>query len=187
MRGNMRLVMMFMGLLLPTAVLAQTSLHAVSDTAFQKDLYIKSSEKSIEGGAPVDGQSFTLKDNGKTLGTFIAGSGFNAQDENVCFVGWSKKSPVIHTLIPTIGYDDWEAEKCNKTKSVGVISDNNNPATKIAVIYEASSPNAIADESVIFSVVSSTGDLELDSELTKKIGSSGARTIKELKAKYLDK
>ncbi len=56
----MRLVIMFMGLLLPTGVLAQTSLHAVSDTAFQKDLYLKSSEKSIEGGAPVDGQSFTL-------------------------------------------------------------------------------------------------------------------------------
>lgn len=183
----MRLLMTVMALLLPTAVLAQTSLHAVNDAAFQKDLYKKSSEKSIEGGSPVEGQSFTLNENGKILGTFIAGSGFNANDENVCFVGWSKKKPMISTVIPTIGYDDWEAEKCNQTKSVGVISADKDLDVKIAVIYEVSSPNAEADESVIFSVVKSTGELELDKELTNKIGSSGSKTISELKEKYVNK
>lgn len=183
----MRLVIMVMWLLLPTGVLAQTSLHAASDAAFQKDLFKKSSEKSIEGGTPADGKTFTLNKGGKILGTFIAGSGFNAQDENVCFVGWSKEKPVITNVIPTIGYDAWEAEKCNKTKSVGIISSANNSDTKIAVIYEASSPNAIADETLIFSVANSTRDLELDKELTDKMGSSGAKTISEIKANYLNK
>ncbi|MCX8959404.1 hypothetical protein [Erwinia psidii] len=177
----MRLSFLIPMVFLPVTVFAQTSLNAISDSAFQKDLFKKSSVKSIQGGSPVDGQSFTLTGKGKVLGTFIAGKGFNAHDDNVCFVGWSEKKPLIKTVIPTIGFDDWEAEVCNATKSVGIISNDSDTTIKIAVIYEAASPNATADEAVIFSVDSSKNDIEIDKALTGRIGSSGAKTIGELK------
>ncbi|MEW5290797.1 hypothetical protein ABW286_16705 [Erwinia papayae] len=117
------------------------------------------------------------------MGDFIAGKGFNAHDNNVCFVGWSEKKPTVKTVIPTIGFDDWEAEVCNETKSVGIVSSDKDPVTKITVIYLAASPNATADEAIIFSVDSTTSDIDIDKALTTVVGSSGAKTIKELKKK----
>lgn len=184
MRGIMRHFLLILSLLASGSVLAQTTLHPVSDAIFQKDLYKKASEKAISGGSPVDGQSFNLISKGKTVGSFIAGQGFNAQDADVCFIGWSKSKPGVDTVIPTIGFDNWEAETCNGTKSVGIISTDNDAVTKIAVVYEAASPNATADESIIFSVDNASGEIALDHDLTAKIGSSGAKNLKELKAIY---
>jgi len=181
----MRHILLILSLLASGSVLAQTTLHPVSDAVFQKDLYKKASEKAISGGSPVDGQSFNLISKGKSVGSFIAGQGFNAQDADVCFIGWSKAKPGVDTVIPTIGFDNWEAETCNGTKSVGIISADNDAAIKIAVVYEAASPNATADESIIFSVDNASGDIALDQDLTAKIGSSGAENIKQLKALYL--
>ncbi|MEN4608509.1 hypothetical protein ACSSTN_10195 [Pantoea agglomerans] len=183
----MRLSFLIPVMFFPVAAFAQTSLHAVSDRAFQKDLFQKATEKSVQGGTPVDGQTFTLTNKGKVLGTFIAGKGFNAHDDNVCFVGWSEKKPAVKTVIPTIGFGDWEAEVCNATKSVGIVSPDNDPETKIAVIYEAASPNSTADEAIIFSIDNSSNDIEIDKALTQKVGAAGAKTIKELKKKLSEK
>lgn len=181
----MRYLLMALSMLASGSVLAQASLHPVSGTAFQKALYQHALEKAISGGSPVDGQSFNLISQGKTMGSFIAGHGFNAQDGNVCFIGWSKAKPNVDKVIPTIGFDSWEAETCRDTTSVGVIPTEDQNITKIAVVYKASSPNATADESIIFSVDNASGDISLDKKLTAKIGTTGAKSIKELKEIYL--
>ncbi len=164
---------------------AGTLLTPVNVRPYEKSIYNESIKHSIEGGTPLEKQSFTLTENGKDVGTFIAGRGFNTHDDNVCFVGWSEKIPAVKTVIPTIGFDDWEAEVCYQTRAVGIISNKNDKNIKIAVIYEAASPNSVANETLIFTVIRPKGDIELDKELTNKIGSSGYKTIKELKDAYL--
>ncbi|AMB76256.1 hypothetical protein [Pantoea ananatis] len=181
----MRYLLIVITMLASCNAVAQTYLHPIKSAVFQKDLFKKSTDKMISGGSPVDGQSFALISNNKTVGSFISGHGFNAQDNDVCFIGWSKKEPTISEVIPTIGFDNWEAETCAATKSVGIISKDNDASTKIAVIYEASSPNASSDEAIIFSVDNESGDISIDQGLTEKIGASGAKNIKELKALYL--
>ncbi|WP_261643452.1 hypothetical protein [Erwinia mallotivora] len=162
---------------------AKTSLVAFNVSPYQKSLYNEAIKHNINGAMPLNSQSFSVVVEGGKMGDFIAGKGFNAHDNNVCFVGWSEKKPTVKTVIPTIGFDDREAEVCNETKSVGIVSSDKDPATKIAVIYLAASPNATADEAIIFSVDSTTHDIDIDKALTAKVGSSGAKTIKELKKK----
>lgn len=171
----MRFSLFISVMLFPIVAFAQTSLHPVSDIAFQKDLFQKATKKSVQSGTPVDGQTFTLTDKGKVLGTFIAGKGFNANDDKVCFVGWSVKKPAVKTVIPTIGFDDWEAQVCNKTKSVRMISTHNAPEPKIAIIYEASSPNSTADVAIVFAVDSANNDLKIDRGLTQKFSTDMAK------------
>ncbi|WP_241606070.1 hypothetical protein [Rosenbergiella epipactidis] len=177
----MRLSFFIPMMLLPTFAFAQTSLQVTSDTPFKKNIFHKALEKTIQGGMPVNSQTFTLTRNGKVLGTFIAGKGFNEQDDNVCFIGWSVQNTVVKTIIPTIGYDDWQAESCRETKAVGVISSAKEKETKIAVIYKAASPNTLTDETIVFSVESANSTLYIDRALTKKLSTSGATTLAEVK------
>lgn len=165
--------------LLSFNVLADINIKPVNFHPFEKAVYESTVKKNISGGTPVQNQVFQIEINGKKTGTFIAGEGFNSDDENVCFIGWEEGDNKSVTTIPTIGFDQWEAETCNETKAVSVISKDNNSA-KIAVIYQAASPNAIAWESVILDV--NDNGLTIDQELTDKFGSQGAKTIKELKA-----
>lgn len=165
--------------LLSFNALADIKFKPVDFHQFEKPLYYSSVNENILGGTPVQDQVFQIENDGRKIGTFIAGKGFNSNDDNVCFIGWAEGESKVITTIPTIGYGQWEAEVCNETKAVSIISkDNNNP--KIAVIYEASSPNANAWESVIFDVNHS--GLTIDKELTDKFGSQGAKTVNELKA-----
>ena len=181
MRGIMRLSFFIPMMLLPAFAFAQTSLQVTSDTLFKKNIFHKALEKTIQGGMPVNSQTFTLTHNGEILGTFIAGKGFNEQDDNVCFIGWSVQKTEVKTIIPTIGYDDWQAEVCRETKAVGIISSAKEKETKIAVIYKAASPNTLTDETIVFSVGSANSTLHIDRALTKKLSTSGATTLAEVK------
>ncbi|KKF36023.1 hypothetical protein SY86_12275 [Erwinia tracheiphila] len=97
-----------------------------------------------------------------------------------------REKTTIKIMIPTIGFDNWEAEVCNATKSVGIISNDSDATVKITVIYEATLPNATADEPVIFSVDSSKNAIAIDKVLTSRMGSSMAKTIAELKRRLAE-
>jgi len=169
-------------LLVPSLLFADANLTLVTVKSFEKTIYQAAENQSINNGSPVDKQSFLLESSGKKIGYFLAGQGFNQRDDAVCFVAWSTQSPRIANVIPTIGYGNWEAEICNGTKAVGIISAPNEMPLKLAVIYQVQSPNATAAESIVFNV--SNGALALDESLTQRIGAQGATTIKELKALY---
>ncbi|MFZ4835053.1 hypothetical protein [Rouxiella sp. Mn2063] len=169
-------------LLVPSVLFADANLTLVTVKPFEKSIYQAAENQNINNGSPTDKQSFALESSGKAIGYFLAGQGFNQRDDSVCFVAWSTQSPHITTLIPTIGYGNWESEICNDTKAVGIISAPNNTALKLAVIYQVQSPNATATESVIFNVSNSA--LAVDENLTERIGAQGATTIKELKSLY---
>jgi len=169
-------------LAVPGIVFANANLTSLKVKSYEKTVYQAAEKQSINNGSPVDKQSFTLKVDNKIIGYFLAGQGFNQKDDSVCFVTWSTQSPNISKIIPTIGYGDWEAETCNATKAVGIISAKDELPIKLAVIYDAQSPNAQATESIIFDV--NNGELALDENLTKEIGSKGALTLKDLQAFY---
>lgn len=171
-------------LLSSCSVFANVTLKPINVRPYEKTIYDAASQYHIENGSPVDKQAFSVNSDGKHLGDFIAGQGFNAQDDAVCFIAWSDGNGKIQRIVPTIGFDNWEAETCAGTKAVGVLADDDKGSTKLAVIYSAQSPNAIATESVILSLDKSTGVLSLDDSLTKKIGSQGAETLNTLKALY---
>ncbi len=163
---------------------AGTLLTPVNVRPYEKSIYNESLKYSIDGGSPLDKQSFSVMVNGKKLGSFIAGQGFSDRDTKICFVSWATKPDKVDILIPTIGKDDWEAELCNNTVAVGVLSDEKDPFVKIGVVYDAQSPNANPMESAIFSIDKSTKKMTLDKELTGKIGSEDVATFKELKDLY---
>ncbi|PWC10123.1 hypothetical protein [Brenneria corticis] len=179
----MRILISTFFMLTSTSIFASTSLQSINATIFEKPLYQKALKYSINGGSPVDEQNFKININNQEAGYFISGKGFNQNDDNVCFVGWSVNKPEIIKLIPTIGFSNWEAEVCNKTKSVGIISAKDSAVVKLAVVYEAASPNAIANESVVFTI-DKNNNLEIDATLTDKIGSLGATNIAELRKLY---
>ncbi|MCL2897383.1 hypothetical protein [Brenneria tiliae] len=51
---------------------------------------------------------------------------------------------------------------------------------KLAIVYEATSPNSIANESIVFNI-DKNNNLGIDATLTDKIGSLGANNIAELR------
>lgn len=165
--------------LLSFNTLAEVNIKPVNFHPFEKPVYESTVKKDISGGTPVQNQVFQIDVDGKKAGTFIAGKGFNTDDSNVCFIGWQQGDNKTITIIPTIGFGSWEAETCNDTKAVSVIYKDTNSA-KIAVIYEAASPNATAWESIILDV--SNKGLTIDKELTDKFGSQGAKSVKELES-----
>lgn len=179
----MRYVLMFLSLLTPYQVLAALSLTPVADAPYQKSIYKLSSDKGIQGGSPVPHQSFHLVNEGKVLGSFIAGQGFDSQDKDVCFVAWSNNAHQVERVLPTIGFGDWEAETCHATRSVGMLDEKDNKVI-IAVIYDVASPNTTAQEAIIVSVDLTNHSITINEPLTRKIGASGAKSIKELRTLY---
>ncbi|OAT76888.1 hypothetical protein A9B99_06105 [Mangrovibacter phragmitis] len=172
-----------LSLLFPVSALAGVTLKAINTHSYEKSLYEAAAKQQIENGAPVDKQAFSVKSDNKVLGNILAGQGFNANDDNVCFVSWAAPDGKIQNLVPTIGFDNWEAEVCAGTRAVGVLADDKH-SIKLAVIYDAQSPNASAVESVIFSVDTATGTFTPDNALTAKLGSQGAATLQALKTLY---
>lgn len=174
----MKKIFVLLTLVIPAISFAQSRLHNVSPYEYQKPLFEAASALNISGGTPVDKQSFQMLVGKKSIGTIIAGKGFNQNDDSVCFIGWMKNNEKAIKVTPTIGFERWEAEKCLGTEAVSLLSYKG--SDKVAVIYEAASPNATAYESVIFTVEGS--DLVIDQSLTKSFGSQGAKTIGELKS-----
>ena len=174
----MKKQIIILALLMPTFCFAQISLHNINSEKYEKKLFNATSSTNISGGTPVDKQTFQLKNGKNEIGTFIAGKGFNHNDDSICFVGWENGKDHTLRIIPTIGYDRWEAEECLNTEAVSKISYHG--TDKIAAIYKASSPNAIAYESVIFAV--KENNLIIDEALTRKYGSQGVKTVSELKS-----
>lgn len=166
------------------SVFANVTLKPINVRPYEKTIYDAASQYHIENGSPVDKQAFSVNSDGKHLGDFIAGQGFNAQDDAVCFIAWSDGNGKIQRIVPTIGFDNWEAETCTGTKAVGVLADDDKGSTKLAVIYSAQSPNAIATESVIFSIDKETGALVFDKELTRKLSVQSVGTLTALNDLY---
>ncbi|QKJ85690.1 hypothetical protein PMPD1_0718 [Paramixta manurensis] len=178
----MRVYIILLALMIPIASYAKMTLQNTDERPFANSLAKVAVESFIDNGRPIPKQSFNVLLGDKRIGTFIAGKGFNQRDDNVCFVGWSDNGRDIRKVIPTIGFTDWESEVCDDTKAVGVLSNKEGTVAKIAVIYAAASPNAIANESVIFDI--NNNGVSIDKELTNKIGSSGAKNLAELKKLY---
>lgn len=171
-------IIILAALLLPFSTLAAVSLKPINYRLFEKAVYQSSVKYTISGGSPVANQVFQVEIDGHKAGSFIAGQGFDVNDRNVCFVAWAAGNNQIDDIIPTIGFNQWEAESCNATKAVSVIENKDN-VTKIAVIYEAASPNATAFESAIFNF--NKQGVSLNQKATESVGSDGAKSIKELK------
>lgn len=169
---------MLAALLMPFSALANINLRPVDYHQYQKSLYYSALQQAITGGTPVDHQVFNVNIEGKNTGAIIAGRGFDKNDNSVCFVRWADGHGRVAVTIPTIGFNQWEAETCTATVAVSVLSQKEHDA-KIAVIYEAASPNATAWESVIFDL--SAGGLSVDQPLTDKVGSQGIKSVSGLK------
>lgn len=180
----MKSLLISLVLVVPVIANAASPLKLVSNRSYEKSIYDEAAKYSINNGVPLDEQTFSVSSNGHKLGVFIAGQGFSDRDTKICFVSWATKPDKVDILIPTIGKDDWEAELCNNTVAVGVLSDEKDPFVKIGVVYDAQSPNANPMESAIFSIDKSTKKMTLDKELTGKIGSEDVATFKELKDLY---
>ncbi|WP_240116278.1 hypothetical protein [Erwinia endophytica] len=163
---------------------ATTSLSALNTKPYEKTIYEEALKYAINSAEPLDKQSFTVTVDGKKLGDLITGQGFSEKDTNICFVSWASADGRITTLIPTIGKDNWEAEVCNRTMAVGVLSGDNEPVSKLAVIYDVQTPNANPFESIIFTLDTEKGVLSLDLALTEEIGTQGSRTLGSLKSAY---
>lgn len=163
---------------------ASVTLSATSVTSYEKSVYEEGEKLAIENAAPLDKQSFSLTSDNKKLGDFITGQGFSDKETNICFVSWATQAGKVDLLVPTIGKDDWEAEICNKTIAVGILSKDEEPQIKVGVIYLAQSPNALATESIIFSIDKEKQTLSLDQALTEKIGSQGATSLGSLRRLY---
>ena len=163
---------------------ASVTLSATSVTSYEKSVYEEGEKLAIENAAPLDKQSFSLTSDNKKLGDFITGQGFSDKDTNICFVSWATQAGKVDLLVPTIGKADWEAEVCNKTIAVGILSKDEEPQIKVGVIYLAQSPNALATESIIFSIDKEKQTLRLDQALTGKIGSQGATSLGSLRRLY---
>ncbi|MGE9551083.1 hypothetical protein ACQPT2_07670 [Erwinia amylovora] len=159
-------------------------LSALNTKPYEKPIYEEALKYAINSAVPLDKQSFTVTLDGKKMGDLITGQGFSENDTNICFVGWSSADGRVTTLIPTIGKGDWEAEVCNRTMAVGVLSGGNEPMSKFAVIYDAQTPDANPFESIIFTLDTEKGILSLDQELTEKFATKGNRTLGSLKSEY---
>lgn len=173
----MKIKIIILALLMPTFCFAHITLHNVNSSKYEKSLFSATSSSNITGGTPVEKQTFQLENGKDVIGTVIAGKGFNYNDENICFIGWENLNDHSVKIIPTVGYDRWEAEQCLSTEAVSKVSYHG--TDKIAVIYKASSPNATAYESVILAV--KENNLIIDEALTDKFGSQGVKTVGELK------
>ncbi|WP_414147515.1 hypothetical protein ACMGGR_18280 [Erwinia sp. BNK-24-b] len=171
-------------LYIPFFASASVTLGATSVTSYEKSVYEEGEKLAIENAAPLDKQSFSLTSDNKKLGDFITGQGFSDKDTNICFVSWATQAGKVDLLVPTIGKADWEAEVCNKTIAVGILSKDEEPQIKVGVIYLAQSPNALATESIIFSIDKEKQTLRLDQALTEKIGSQGATSLGSLRRLY---
>ncbi|QHM73900.1 hypothetical protein [Mixta intestinalis] len=173
----MKKILIMLSLFLPFTVFSEIKINTTDPSVYEKEIFAAAKNSNILGGVPIDKQSFQIKDNNNTVGVFIAGKGFNANDDTVCFVGWVSGKEKTVKLIPTIGYGNWEAETCLNTEAVSLIPyDNRNI---LAVIYKIGSPNATGYETVIFKI--NEEHLIVDDELTNRFGSEGIKTIKDLR------
>lgn len=163
---------------------ADTALKPVDISPYQKSLYEAGEKSGINNAAPVAKQSFGLYTDEKKIGTFISGQGFSEQNSGICLISWATAADNIDVTIPTIGKDRWEAEACNGTVTVGVLSPEGAEQVIIGVIYKAQSPNTSLMESVIFAIDKQQQKLTLDQTLTEKIGSQGASTLGSLRRLY---
>jgi hypothetical protein len=172
------ILIVMMAALIPVSALANISLKPVDFHLYQKSVYESALQQSIASGVPAEHQVFNVNVDGEKSVTFIAGKGFDGKDNNVCFVSLADGHGRVAVTIPTIGFNQWEAETCTATRAVSIIAQKDHRA-KIAVIYEAASPNATAWESVLFDLNNS--GLTVDKVLTNKVGSQGAESVGELK------
>lgn len=163
---------------------ASVTLSPVNVSTYQKAFYQEALRLAIQGGAPLEKQSFSLSADDKTLGVFIAGEGFNEHDDKTCFIGWATQPEKIDVLIPTIGKENWEAEVCGRTVAVGILSKDNEHVVKIGVIYDAQSPAALVKEVLIFSVDKEKQVLSLDRALTNQVSTEEVTTLSGLRQWY---
>ena len=178
-----RTVLLF-ALCAPFFTFANTVLKPADTGPYQKSFYEAGEKAGIRNAAPVAKQSFELYADEKKIGAFISGQGFSGQDTGICLIGWATVADNIAVTIPTVGKDRWEAETCNGTVAVGILSPEEAEQVIIGVIYRAQSPNASLMESVIFAVDKQQQKLTLEQALTEKIGSQGASTLGSLRRLY---
>ncbi|WP_338560783.1 hypothetical protein [Erwinia sp. E_sp_B04_7] len=162
---------------------AATRLISFHPESPRKTLHENAVMQGIRDAEYLSNQSFHLLIDGENIGTLSAGQGTSENDVNVCFISWKPLKSARYTLIPTIGFEQWEATACSATKAVRVISSPAEAEIKIAVLYAVTSPNAVAAESVILTL-DSQQKLSIDGPLTDSIGSAGASNLAQLKKLY---
>ena len=128
-------------------------------------------------------QIFTVIQNGKTLGTLIAGKGWSKEIQPVCFIGWSKDGKSIDQFMPTIGQGDWETVGCHKIDSVGLISKKDDQNAKLAVIYTIEASDHYGNDYYVVGF-NKSNDIFYDESTTEKFQNSYLKTIADLRKVY---
>lgn len=180
------LVTLLIGLFHYSSTYAALKLQSAYPKDVSAELRNQASEYGISDAKAYEKQSFYLLHDGRNVGKLAAGLGRNASGERVCFITWTPTESEQDTLIPTIGFGDFETTTCDDTTSVGLISSGSEDQTRLAIIYEISSPNATAYQSIVLKL-DDDKKLTLDAKLTSEIGADGAKNMSELRKLYARK
>lgn len=175
----MKLRLLILAAMLPFSALASVSLHPMMGEGFNQNVAQAAAQLSLSGASLIEKQVFEVKDKGQKLGTLIAAEGYNQSDNPVCFIAWADKQDAVTAVIPTIGFQQWEAETCFATSAIGVVS-RSEATARVGVIYAAKSPNADATEALVLDL--SAEGIQLNTALTGSASTAGIKTLGALKA-----
>jgi hypothetical protein len=132
-----------------------------------------------------DQQSFRLSEDEAPVGTLVAGRGLAKNEDGrsnaVCFLALVRADGSID-LLRTVGSGDWEAESCITVKAVGLVTDATAFAhPRIAIVYQAASPNTATSEPVVLSWDEKAHRIEIDTAGSKQASLAGAITLKAIR------
>jgi hypothetical protein len=120
------------------------------------------------------------KAGGKTL--LVSGRARAAREDgqlnDTCFAALVRHAGSVELLL-TVGYGDWEAVACRSIVAVGVLPGA--VATRVALIYQAKSPNYAVREAVVLRWTEAPGSFAIDREASKRASEAGAQTIDGLR------
>lgn len=178
------LISFFVGLFNSSLASAAVTLTQSKLSEYNDDIKAEATSNGLSRVELDKRQTFDVIKDGKTLGTLIQGKGWVREVQPVCFIGWSKDGEKINHFIQTIGQGDWETVGCHKVSSVGIISKNDDPDTKIAVIYRVEIMGGYSDAYYIFGLKNSNGSIYYDADVSARFENAYLKTIANLRKAY---
>lgn len=178
----MKIIMSLFILFLSTnVVVAATTLKAFDSISLQGQIAKSASAEGITNVDIFKGQSFSINENDKTIGFLIPAKGKLKEMQSVCLIGWSLDGKNLASILPTVGFGDWQSVTCAGVNAVGVVSKKDDKNIKIGIIYHTMTRFNDSPDYFILNVDQENKTLVYDSITTSKLENSEAKNISEMR------
>ncbi len=170
----------------PNIVPAQelTLAPAINFKAVERNVLAYVAKQGMRNGIAFTKQSFSLHQNGSSVGTLVTGRALMTVDgrENAtCFLAFVRPDGVID-LLPTVGAGVWEAESCMSVDAIGIIRNaGTSGLIRIAAVHKGASPNTATLEPVVVSWDPQGLHMSIDEESSRKASIAGATNIASIR------